>query len=183
MLTTSDKALAARLRAVRHHGLDPDTAEADFILPRLNCRLTDSQGALGVTQMAKLERIIAARRSCADNYTRLLANTGVQAPVVPPGSHHVFQSYVIMLPAGQAARRRGIIDTLKQNGVETTIGTWHMPLTSYFRSKYGYAPGDFPVADQVFARALTLPLHERLTPAEQQTVITHLNNMLSSGGA
>lgn len=183
MLTTSDQALAARLRAIRNHGLDPDAAEADFILPGLNCRLTDFQGALGVTQMAKLERIIAARRSCADNYNRLLADTGVQAPVVPSGSHHVFQSYVALLPARHAARRRGIITALKENGVETTIGTWHMPLTSYFRSRYGYAPGDFPVADQVFARALTLPLHERLTPAEQQTVVTHLSHILASEGS
>ena len=74
------------------------------------------------------------------------------------------------------------IRKLKENGVETTIGTWHMPLTSYFRCKYGYAPGDFPVADQVFARALTLPLHEKLTLAEQQKVVTQLSHNLSSGG-
>jgi dTDP-4-amino-4,6-dideoxygalactose transaminase len=180
MLTTSDKALAARLRAIRNHGIDPDAAAVDFILPGLNCRLTDFQGALGVTQMAKLGRIIAARRARAEIYHRLLAGTGVQPPFVPPRSQHVFQSYVVLLPARQAARRPALITALKQSGIETTIGTWHMPLTTYFRSKYHFAPGDFPVADQVFARALTLPLHEGLTEAEQRTVVTRLCALLSS---
>jgi dTDP-4-amino-4,6-dideoxygalactose transaminase len=55
-----------------------------------------------------------------------------------------------------------------------------MPLTTYFRSKYNFAPGDFPVTDQVFARALTLPLHEGLTETEQHTVVTRLCALLSS---
>jgi perosamine synthetase len=183
MVTTGDKALAVRLRALRNHGQDPDATGIDFILPGLNYRLTDFQGAMGVTQMAKLERIIAARRAGAESYHRLLANTGVQVPIVPTGSRHVFQSFVVLLPSDQAARRRAIIAALKERGIETTIGTWHMPLTSYFRSKYNYAPGDFPVADQVFARALTLPLHEGLTPAEQETVVTQLGDTLRSTGS
>jgi dTDP-4-amino-4,6-dideoxygalactose transaminase len=46
-----------------------------------------------------------------------------------------------------------------------------MPLTTYFRSRYGYQPGDFPNTDRVFASALTLPLYETLTEAEQRSVI------------
>jgi dTDP-4-amino-4,6-dideoxygalactose transaminase len=180
ILTTSDKALAARLRAIRNHGLDPDAPAIDFVLPGLNYRLTDFQGAMGVTQMDKLGRIIAARRARAETYDRLLAGTGVQPPVVPARSHHVYQSYVVLLPVQQAARRAALIAALKQSGIETTIGTWHMPLTTYFRSKYNFAPGDFPVTDQVFARALTLPLHEGLTETEQHTVVTRLCALLSS---
>jgi perosamine synthetase len=180
MLTTNDAGLANRLRAIRNHGLDPTASATDFILPGLNYRLTDFQGAMGVTQMAKLDRIIAARRSRAEAYDRLLANSGVQVPAVPEASHHVFQSYVVLLPARLAAQRPAIVTALKQNGVEATIGTLHMPLTTYFRSKYNYAPGDFPVADKVFARALTLPLHEGLTADEQQTVVTQLQRTLAS---
>ena len=182
IITTSDKALATRLRAMRNHGLDPNAAAMDFVLPGLNYRLTDFQGAMGVTQMVKLDRIISARRARAESYNLLLANSGLQTPVVPPGSHHVFQSYVVLLPTWQAVQRPAIIAALKQNFIETTIGTWHMPLTSYFRSKYNYALGDFPITDQVFARALTLPLHELLTSAEQQAVVTQLRDTLALTG-
>jgi perosamine synthetase len=178
ILTTSDKALAARLRAIRNHGLDPDAPAIDFVLPGLNYRLTDFQAAMGVTQMAKLGRIIAARRARAETYNRLLADTGLQPPVVPVRSHHVYQSYVVLLPVQQAVRRAALISALKQSGIETTIGTWHLPLTTYFRSKYGFAPGDFPISDAVFARALTLPLHEQLTHENQQKVVTSLLRLI-----
>ena len=179
MLTTSDKVLAARLRALRNHGLDPDAPTVDFVIPGFNYRLTDFQAAMGVTQMAKLKRIIAARRTQAEAYDRLLANTGVQVPVVPTGSHHVFQSYVALLPPEQAARRPAIIAALKEDGIESNLGTWHMPLTSYFRSKYNFGPGDFPITDAVFARALTLPLHEQLRQEEQHKVVAALLSLIN----
>jgi perosamine synthetase len=49
-----------------------------------------------------------------------------------------------------------------------------MPLTSYFRTRYGYRPGDFPVTDDVFARSIALPLYEGLTLENQQHVVRSL---------
>jgi dTDP-4-amino-4,6-dideoxygalactose transaminase len=46
-----------------------------------------------------------------------------------------------------------------------------MPLPSYYRKRYGYKPGDFPVTDKVFARALPLPMYEGLTPGDQERVV------------
>ncbi|MBN1810366.1 MAG: DegT/DnrJ/EryC1/StrS family aminotransferase, partial [Anaerolineae bacterium] len=65
---------------------------------------------------------------------------------------------------------------------ETTIGTWHMPLTGYYAARYGYRPGDFPAADEVFARSVTLPLHEMLTEAEQERVVQTLVALLGTDG-
>ena len=59
-------------------------------------------------------------------------------------------------------------------GVEATIGTWHMPLTTFFSARYGYRMGDFPVADDVFRRAISLPLHHLLTDDDQATVVRSL---------
>ncbi len=96
------------------------------------------------------------------------------APVVRPRASAVYQSYVVRLPAWAAPRRAEIIAALKANGIETTIGTWHIPLTSYYRRRYGYRPGAFPATDQVFHSSLTLPLHHRLTPDEQRFVVEQL---------
>jgi dTDP-4-amino-4,6-dideoxygalactose transaminase len=153
----------------------------DFVLPGLNYRMTDFQGAMGVTQMAKIERIITARRDRAESYAQLLARTNIQSPVVPPQSRHVYQSYVALLPAELAVRRPALITALKDRGIETTIGTWHMPLTTYFRSKYGFALGDYPVCDAVFARALTLPLHEQLAYEDQREVVATLLRLVNDG--
>ncbi len=178
LLATNNHALAARLRALRNHGIDPNSQATDFILPGFNYRMTDFQGALGVTQMAKLERIIAARRAGAEVYGKLLAGSRIQCPAVPPASRHIYQSYVVLLPAEQAARRPAIIAALKESGIEATIGTWHMPLATHFRTKYGFRAGQFPITDAVFARALTLPLHEQLTHEEQKSVVSKLLSLV-----
>ena len=180
LITTDSDDLAWRLRALRNHGQDPDAAGVDFVMPGFNYRLTEFQAALGLTQMNKLGRIIAARRARAARYDALLAGSACQSPVVAPGSMPVYQSYVALLPETAASARAGLIARLRAEGIETTIGTWHMPLTTYFRTRYGYRPGDFPVADEVFARSLTLPLHEQLTAQEQHRVVTSLWRSLSS---
>jgi dTDP-4-amino-4,6-dideoxygalactose transaminase len=182
-LITTDRAdLAWRLRALRNHGQDPDAAGVDFVMPGFNYRLTEFQAALGLTQMNKLGRIIAARRARAARYDALLTASPCQSPVVASGSAPVYQSYVALLPRDAAAARAGLIARLRAEGIETTIGTWHMPLTTYFRTRYGYRPGDFPVADEVFARSLTLPLHEQLTEAEQLQVVSRLGQALTAVG-
>ncbi len=174
LIATDDPHLNRRLRLLRNHGQDPEAPSPDFIMPGFNYRMTEFQAALGLTQLAKLERIIAARRERAACYDRLLANSPILPPLIAQGSAPVYQSYVVLLPERVASQRAKIIADLKEQGIETTIGTWHIPLTSYYRSRYGYQPGDFPAADLVFARSLTLPLHERLTEEEQSSVVDSL---------
>jgi dTDP-4-amino-4,6-dideoxygalactose transaminase len=178
IITTDDPDLARRLRALRNHGQDLDTPSPDFILPGFNYRMTEFQAALGITQMGKLDRIIAARRSLAARYDALLADTPLQPPVVAVGAQHVYQSYVALLPESAAPQRADLVRELKEQGVETTIGTWHLPLTTYFRCRYGYQRSSFPVADSVFDRSLTLPLFESMTLSQQEVAVSFLQRFL-----
>jgi dTDP-4-amino-4,6-dideoxygalactose transaminase len=181
IITTNDANTARRLRALRNHGQEPDKEAPDFILPGFNYRMTEFQAALGITQVSKLDRIISARQRLAAQYDALLAKTPLKAPIVIPGSQSVYQSYVPLLPENAAPRRSDLIRHLKDRGIETTIGTWHIPLTSYFQRRYGYRTGDFPVTDQVFARALTLPLFEQLQGKQQNVVVGQLLEALQEG--
>lgn len=172
MITTDDAALAKHLRMMRNHGQDPDAAAPDFVMPGHNLRMTEFQAALGLSQMKKLERIIESRIAHAKVYDRLLAGTPVIPPSALPDTRHVYQSYVVLLPT--ETRRSDVIAELKREGIETTIGTYHMPLTTYFRKTFGKRPGDYPVTDDVAARALTLPLYETLSLANQERVVERL---------
>ncbi len=174
MITTDDSALARMVRMLRNHGQDPDASQPDFILPGYNLRLTEFQAALGLAQMKKVERIIESRRRQAANYEGLLAGTMIEPARALEGSRHVYQSYVALLPKSVSPRRSDIIESLKSEGIETTIGTYHLPLTTHFRTRGGYAAGDFAVTDEVAARAISVPMFETLTIQEQKKVVDKL---------
>jgi dTDP-4-amino-4,6-dideoxygalactose transaminase len=178
MVSTDDDTLAHRLRVLRNHGQDPDSATPDFVAPGYNCRLTDFQAALGITQLTKLERIIERRRALAANYDNLLVGTGISAPKALEDLSHVYQSYVVRLPREVASARSEIIATLREKGIETTVGTYHMPLTTYFRDWGGFEEGDFPVTDDVASRTMTLPLYESLSFDQQEFVVTSLSDLI-----
>jgi dTDP-4-amino-4,6-dideoxygalactose transaminase len=176
LIVTADPSLARQLRTLRSHGQASDAPAPDFILPGFNYRMTEFQAALGCVQLGKLDRIVARRRSLAESYSRLLRESGFQTPVVPEGSEPVFQSYVVLVPEALAQHRDACIRYLRERGVEATIGTWHIPMTTYFRTHYGYKVGSFPVTDGVFARSVTLPLHEQLQDSEQEQVVNALRS-------
>jgi len=179
MITTDDSSLADRLRALRNHGQDPGAPSPDFIMPGFNCRMTEFQAALGLNQMAKLDRILTARRQLASSYNSLLVGTSIQAPVVRAHSQPVYQSYVVLLENEDRQRRDEVVLRLREEGIETTIGTYHMPMTTYNRKRYGYKQGDFPATDQVFVRSLALPFYEGLSVEEQALVVDALLRALS----
>ena len=171
-VTTDDPGFVRTIRALRNHGLDPDAASPDFILPGFNYRMTDFQAALGLTQLDKLDAIVAGRRAAAARYDDLLASTAVRSPRVLPGNEAVFQSYVTLLPEG--VDRTALIGRLRDEGIETQIGTYHMPLATFYRNRYGHRRGAFPTTDAVADRALTLPLYPTISAAEQAEVVGRL---------
>ena len=182
IITTNDAKLAQHLRALRNHGQDPDANSPEFIMPGFNYRMTEFQAALGVSQMAKLDRIIGTRRRLATSYDKLLEGTPLKPPKISKGANSIYQSYVVLLPEPLAHKRQTIIDKLKSRGIETTIGTHHIPMTSYFHSRYGYCMNDFPVSGQMFDRALTLPLQEKLSIKELEQVVCSVCEALSANG-
>ena len=171
-VSTNDAALARTIRALRNHGLDPDAAAPDFVMAGLNYRMTDVQAALGVTQLAKFDRIVAGRRAAAERYDVLLAGSPVRSPVVADGSEPVWQSYITLLPSG--VDRDALIPRMREQHIEVQIGTYHMPLSTHFRERYGFGRGDFPVTDEVADRSLALPLSPTITADDQERVVERL---------
>jgi dTDP-4-amino-4,6-dideoxygalactose transaminase len=179
-ITTADAAIANRVRALRNHGLDPTAPSADFVMAGFNTRMSEMQAALGVTQLTKLDRIVAARRRLAARYDALFAKSAVTPPAAPAESGAVYQSYVVLLPKEVAPARATVLQRMRDRGIETTIGTWHMPLTTFFRTKYGHKPGDFPATDDVFARSVTLPLYESMADAQIDEVAGALLDVVTT---
>jgi len=174
MLVTSSARIARAVTMLRNHGQDPDAAKPEFVMFGHNLRMTDMQGALGSVQLRKVERIIAARMQAARRYDELLRSTCVSVPQRLADTRHVYQSYVVLLPRDARRSRDGVIAFMKERGIETTLGTYAMPLIRSFQAWGGFRPGDFPVTDDIAARALTLPMYESLSESDQRIVVSTL---------
>lgn len=181
-VVTNDAALARTLRTLRNHGIDPDAAGTDFVRPGFNNRMTEFQAALGLVQLRRMERAIESRRLAAARYATLLEGTVVQRPVVGEGRDSVYQSYVVLLPQEAAAVRDQVIKRLRELEVEVSIGTWNIPMTTYYRTTYGYKPEDFPTTASVFARSLALPMYQDISAPDQGLVVGALFQTLKEFG-
>lgn len=176
LLVTADGELAGRLRSLRNHGLDDS---GQFTMPGFNYRMTELQAALGCVQVARFPELLANRRALARRYEHLLEALPVETPDLGAAEEHSIQSYVVLLPPDVGDRRAQIIDLMAGGGVATTIGTIHIPLTPYFSSQGGFEVGDFPVTDDIAARALTLPVYEGMSDVDQEKVVEVLRDAIA----
>jgi dTDP-4-amino-4,6-dideoxygalactose transaminase len=176
VIVTQSAEVATRARALRNHGQDPGATKPDFVLPGFNYRLTEFQAALGLAQLGKLPLLLACHRRLARRYDEWFANSAILPPIALEEASHTYQSYVVLLPTSSAEQRDGVIALLKERGIETSIGTYHLPLTTYWRQAQGCKVGDYPVTDDVAARALALPLHTSLSEEDQGRVVEELES-------
>jgi perosamine synthetase len=166
-VTTSDDDLADVVRALRHHGIVPH-GEFDIVEPSTNYRLSDIQCAIGITQLVRLEELLAARRRVAAAYAERLGEH-VRTPAAAEGDEHGWQAYVV-----QVDRRDEVLTALRARGIEAQIGTYALHRLRAYRDQ-----GPFPGADSAFEDALALPLHSRLTDTDVDRVAGALTSEVS----
>ncbi len=175
MIVTNDESLAIRLRQLRNHGMSDNAGWSRFERAGLNYRMTDFQGALGAVQMERLENIITSRRQIAESYHLALAGIpGLVHPAEYTGARHVWQSYVVLLPA--AIDRDHIISEMSAQDVETTIGTYAISAQPYYNQPEILHPN----AHYAYQHSLCLPLHTRLAPADVEEIVACLEKALQS---
>jgi len=166
-VTTSDDDLDAALRRLRHHGI-ATRGEFEIQAPSTNYRLSDLLCAIGITQLARLDELLANRRRIAEAYNERLRGV-VEIPTADEGDEHGWQAYVVQLDGRDEA-----LAALRAEGIEAQIGTYALHRLGAYR---GHGP--FPGADACFSRALALPLHSRLTDADVDRVCSALTALVS----
>ena len=184
VLTDRDD-LAERLRTMRHHGIRHTDREHPwrYEIPELgnNYRLTDFQSALGLSQLAKLDRFWRRRDQLARRYRERLAGSRlVELPALPESQRHGWHLFVVMLRLDRlSADRDTIVTALRAENIGATV---HYPLVyrhPFYRKEFGYGPGLCPNADAVEERLVTLPLFPAMSDADQDDVLNALDKVLT----
>lgn len=162
MVVTDDDDLAERLFVLRTHGSVRGARYSSFEELGFNYRLSDINAAIGVVQMARLDDILAQRRLVAEKLSMRIAEVPcVRPPLEPATSRHTYQSYVVLLDS--AVDRDGVIDKLKSDHIESTLGTYSLQSQPFFQRQPSAMRRAAIVSQELSRRALTLPLHQYLT--------------------
>ncbi|EGP46664.1 UDP-4-amino-4,6-dideoxy-N-acetyl-beta-L-altrosamine transaminase [Achromobacter insuavis] len=184
---TNDAQLAARLRALRSHGITRDPAlmsgeaEGAWYYEQhglgFNYRITDIQAALGNSQLRRLDAFLERRRALARRYDELLADLPVVTPVQAASGRSSFHLYPIQLTDAAGASRRDVFAGMRARGVGVNVHYIPVHLQPYYRD-LGFTSGMYPVAEDYYRRAISLPLYYGLTDAEQEQVVQALRDCL-----
>jgi UDP-4-amino-4,6-dideoxy-N-acetyl-beta-L-altrosamine transaminase len=189
MAVTNNAELAARLRLLRTHGITRDPAQMsgesqgpwyyEQIELGFNYRMTDIQAALGTSQLARLDQLIARRRQLAQRYSGLLVGLPIRLPVERTDCKSAWHLYVINIDDGSRKSRRAAFEGMRERGVGVNVHYIPVHLQPYYRA-LGFREGHCPVAEQYYQAALTLPLFPALTDADQDKVGLALREVLEA---
>lgn len=147
-----------------------------------NYRITDMQCALGLSQMEKVDFFIARRRTIAASYNKAFENMRrIKVPVEPQTMKSAWHLYVLQMDYERLGKSRcSIMNELSRNGIGTQVHYIPVHLQPYYRSKFGFREGDYPLAEEYYGRALSLPLYPKMLDGDVEKVITVIKRVLSS---
>lgn len=189
MVIAHDPALLARIKVLALHGMSKDAwhrfgdegyrhylvTEAGF-----KYNMMDLQAALGIHQLARVERMWVRRQEIWDRYLAELADLPVALPApADPATRHGLHLFTILVdPAGGIARDE-VLNRLVGQGIGTGVHYLAVPEHPYYRDRFGWTVDDVPAAVDIGRRTLSLPLSGRLSDDDVGDVITAVRRVLA----
>lgn len=181
MVTTDSPALAETIRRQALHGLSHDawrrhTHDGDrhYTAETVGFKynMTDLQAALGIHQLARIERGLERRREIWRRYDEAFAELPLALP--PPaeaGTVHARHLYTVCVDPARGLTRDAFVDRLHGRNVGTGVHFVGVHLQPYYARRFGYRPEDFPGATWISERTVSLPLSAGLTDTDVEDVI------------
>ena len=189
MLVTGRADLAARGRILALHGLSQDawkrytkegSAHYEVVAPGFKYNLTDLAAAIGLVQLERLASFYVEREQLAHAYAEQLRGLPVTwQPLDVEGGRAAYHLFILLLDRELAPRRDELALALKARQIGTSIHFRPLHLMPYYAETYGYRPEDLPVAADVYARSLSLPLYPAMTRADVDYVAGELRALLA----
>lgn len=196
MVVTDDERLADLCRSMRNQGravAPSPTPESDPTAvsrtigawlrhERLgyNYRLSEVNAALGVAQMRRFDEILAKRRRVAERYIeRLMSNPNIMLPTLTPETVMSWFVFVVRLETSYTQEERDrIIKGMRNHDIGAADYFPCIHLQPFYRERFGYKPGMFPIAEAVSTRTLALPFYNDLSDRELDLVVQTLEVMI-----
>jgi dTDP-4-amino-4,6-dideoxygalactose transaminase len=175
-IVTDDNNIARRVRAMRDWGQAERTVHH---YPGFNYRMDGVQGAVLAVKLRRVREWIAARKRIAARYDQLFSDhvpsSVVELPRCFPDGEHIYHQYAIRTEPRDQLRAK-----LNFHGVQTAV---HYPLPVHLQPGYtdlGYRRGDFPVAEALSRRTLSLPIYPELPASAPEEIVEAISRIVKS---
>lgn len=182
-IATNDESLARLCRSWRNQGRAENGIWLEHERLGYNYRLSDINCALGVAQLSRLDEILARRAVVAERYTEIILERVPQvSPPAPaaPNTRTSWFVYVVRLHDEFSRQDRdAVLHDLQSGGIGCRNYFSPIHLQPFYRQRFGFAPGDFPISERVSERTIALPFFGSLTDRDILTVCDALANSIS----
>jgi perosamine synthetase len=160
---TNDEQTANLMRSLRNQGRDVFDAWLNHSRLGFNYRPTDLTSAIGLVQLRRLDVMLAKRAQVAAWYTQRIERFELaQVPqIVSTTTRMSWFVYVVRLPNRQI--RDATMKALAERGIPSRPYFTPIHLQPFYRVRFGYEPGDFPVTEELGDTSLALPFSSTMT--------------------
>lgn len=176
MVTTSDSEIYEKCALMRDHGQSGANLHTSL---GFNYRMTDIQAALGLSQLKRLDSLVARRQKNAGFLSEKLRDVeGITTPYIPDEVEYSYNQYSILLSGIQAKKRREEFrDGLRKRGIETAI---YYPCPLHLQPVFAESPQPYlPVSEDLSNRIVSLPVHPGLRAMDLQRITAAVRDSVS----
>lgn len=181
MVALGDAATKERIDSERNQGRAPEMGWLDHDRLGFNYRLSDIACAVGIVQMQRLPFLLEQRQRVADAYRAAFAADPVEDLTLPcedaGGNRRGWFVFVVQLP--RAVDRDETIRALSARGIQSKPYLPAIHLMSFYRERFGYREGQFPVTEDVSARSIALPFFPAMSEGQVARVAEELRGILT----
>ena len=186
-ITTNSKKIYDELITLRSHGMNKNTnisearqnGEWFYTMERLgyNYRMTDFQAALGIEQLKKSDSWVKKRREIVSFYDHAFEDLDEILPQAHPDKEVKFSYHLYVI---QCEKRKELYEYLKNKKINTQVHYIPIHLQPYYMNNFDYKKGDFPIAENYYDKALSLPLHPSLSVKDLEKIVYFVKKFYES---
>jgi len=190
MVATNNPEFSEILRRFRNHGISSSARDRqragqwyyEMVSLGFNYRLPDVLCALGIQQLKRIDTNLARRREIAAQYTAAFRDIrGIVPPTARPDVSPAWHLYPILLNVQELSVNRGeVFRALRAENIGVNVHYIPVHLHPYYRDRFGYRGGEFPVAEDAYSRLLSLPMFHNMTEQDVLDVIAAVKKVVGS---
>jgi len=175
-VVTNDEKLAKRISRLLFHGIErePGAQEYDVMEAGFKANMMDIQAALGLHQLPQLDTFIDKRTQLANRYREFLADWNEFTLPELPGFDHKHAWHLMTVLVDD---RKAFMDKMKSLNIGTGLHYQAIHLHTFYRERFNFNPGDFPIAESIADRIVSLPLFPDMSLSDQDRVFNALNKI------